>query len=92
MTGKNARRSARVQITDITSAAEHGDRLEMLRMLRRRVAAALDAPKLAARDLASLSRRIIEIEKEIEGLEGVSPGQGEDGVSVTDEAFDPAEL
>ncbi|MGS2805953.1 hypothetical protein [Nocardia sp. MW-W600-9] len=61
----------------ILEAAESGDRLEELRAMRRRLAHAMDNPNTAARDLAALSRRQIEIGKEIQDLEAA-----EDDLSV----------
>ena len=52
----------------ILEAAEQGSRIEELRAMRRRLAVALDDPNTPARDLAALSRRQLEIGKEIEAI------------------------
>ncbi|HEX6458793.1 MAG TPA: hypothetical protein VF032_07740 [Thermoleophilaceae bacterium] len=52
----------------ILEAAEAGSRIEELRAMRRRIARALDDPNTPARDLAALSRRQLEIGKEIEAI------------------------
>lgn len=52
----------------ILEAAERGSRIEELRAMRRRLAVALDDPNTPARDLAALSRRQLEIGKEIEAI------------------------
>lgn len=52
----------------ILEAAEDGSRIEELRAMRRRIARALDDPNTQARDLAALSRRQLEIGKEIEAI------------------------
>lgn len=52
----------------ILEAAESGSRLDELRQMRRRIATALDDPNTAARDLAALSRRQLEIGREIEAI------------------------
>ena len=52
----------------ILEAAESGSRIEELRAMRRRLARALDDPNTPARDLAALSRRQLEIGKEIEAI------------------------
>lgn len=54
--------------TTILEAAEQGSRLEELRAMRRRLAKALDDPNTPARDLAALSRRQLEIGREIEAI------------------------
>lgn len=52
----------------ILEAAELGSRIEELKAMRRRLARALDDPNTAARDLAALSRRQLEIGREIEAI------------------------
>jgi hypothetical protein len=52
----------------ILEAAEAGSRIEELRAMRRRIARAMDDPNTPARDLAALSRRQLEIGKEIEAI------------------------
>lgn len=52
----------------ILEAAEAGSRLDELKQMRRRIATALDDPNTAARDLAALSRRQLEIGREIDAL------------------------
>ena len=54
----------------VSQASALGDRMSELVAMRRVIAAALDNPKTLARDLAALSRRLLEIGKEIETLEG----------------------
>lgn len=52
----------------ILEAAEAGSRLEELQAMRRRIARALDDPNTPARDLAALSRRQLEIGREVEAI------------------------
>lgn len=52
----------------ILEAAEDGSRIEELRAMRRRIARAMDDPNTPARDLAALSRRQLEIGREIEAI------------------------
>ena len=52
----------------ILEAAEAGSRIEELRAMRRRLARAMDDPNTPARDLAALSRRQLEIGREIEAI------------------------
>lgn len=54
--------------TTILEAAELGSRIEELRAMRRRIAKAMDDPNTPARDLAALSRRQLEIGREIEAI------------------------
>lgn len=63
-------------------------RLEELRAMRRRIAKALDDPNTAARDLAALSRRQIEIGRDIEAIEIVEDEDHSVVVNSDDEAWD----
>lgn len=71
----------------VLEAAVAGDRMGELVAMRRRIAAALDSPKTLARDLASLSRRLLEIGKEIEALQVERDEEALAGGDVEDEAW-----
>lgn len=58
----------------VTEAADDGTRLELLVSLRTRVAATVGDPNCPPRDLAALSRRLLEIAKEIEAIEAEDRG------------------
>lgn len=72
----------------ILEAAENGSRLEELQAMRRRLARALDDPNTLARDLASLSRRQLEISREIEALELAEDEEKSVVAHGEDEAWD----
>lgn len=85
--GEKAPRTRRKM--SVLQAAESGDRLEELRAMRRRIAKTLDEPNTPARDLAALSRRQIELGKEIDALETrIREQEEEQRASVGDEDFD----
>ena len=75
----------------VSAAAESGDRLEELRAMRRVISRHIDSPETLARDLAALTRRQMEISREIEALrnetEGDALGKAADS---PDETFNPA--
>ena len=75
----------------VSEAAESGDRLEELRAMRRVISRHIDSPDTLARDLAALTRRQMEISREIEALrsenEGDALGKAADS---PDETFNPA--
>jgi hypothetical protein len=72
----------------ILEAAEAGSRLEELRAMRRRIARAMDDANTPARDLAALSRRQLEIGKEVEAIL-LAEDEDESVVAhVDDEVFD----
>lgn len=53
----------------VKAAADSGARRDLLVALRARIATDIDNPNTPARDLAALSRRLLEIVKEIEALD-----------------------
>lgn len=75
----------------VTAAAAGGDRLELLVAVRSRVARAVQDPDTPARDLAALTRRLLEVAREIETLEAAAKKEAADG-AVDDEPFDAASV
>jgi hypothetical protein len=55
--------------TTVKAAAESGTRRDLLAALRARIAADIDNLNTPPRDLAALSRRLLEIAREIEALD-----------------------
>ena len=76
------------KVFTILEAAEDGSRLEELRAMRRRLARALDDPNTPARDLAALSRRQLEIGREIEAIVVAEDEDHSVVVNADDEAWD----
>ncbi len=72
----------------ILEAAEAGSRIDELRAMRRRLARALDDPNTAARDLAALSRRQIEIGRDIEAIVVSEDEDHSVVVNADDDAWD----
>lgn len=58
----------------VSSAAASGDRRALLVAMRARISAGIDNMSTPARDLAALSRRLLEIAKEIEAIDADSQG------------------
>ena len=75
------------RVLSAVEAAEADDRLAELRAMRRRIATALDDANTPARDLAALSRRQIEIGRDIEALL-LRESEVAGGGVVSDEEFD----
>jgi hypothetical protein len=77
----------------VLDAAESGDRLAELRAMRRVISRHIDSPDTLARDLAALTRRQMEISREIEALrndaEGDALGKAADS---PDETFNPSSV
>lgn len=82
---------ARGKAKSVTQAADSGTQRELLVAMRARIAKTIEDPKCPPRDLSSLSRRLIEIAREIEAID--SDGGGDDigeAAATPDEAFDPS--
>jgi len=71
----------------VLEAAEAGDRLAELMQIRRVIARALDNENTAARDLASLSKRQIELSREIEALQRQRVEEAKQGAISGDEEW-----
>lgn len=72
----------------ILESAEAGSRLDELRAMRRRIASAMDDPQTRPVDLAALSRRQLEIGREIDALVVAEDEDHSVVVSTDDEAWD----
>ncbi len=78
------------KLMTILEAAEADDRLAELVAMRRRLAKALDDPNCPPRDMAALSRRQLEIGREVEAIRAVSERDGDGEQPAEDEELDPA--
>lgn len=76
------------KITSVLEAADEGSRIDELVQMRRVIARAIDNENTSARDLAALTRRQIEISKEIEALKRQRAEEATDAADTADEAFD----
>lgn len=73
----------------IAEAAEQGSTIDELRLTRMRIARTLDDPNCPARELASLSKRLMELGREIEAIEARAREEGADSdVGIEDGEFD----
>lgn len=72
----------------ITGAADNGTRRDLLVAMRARIATAVEDPNTPPRDLAALSRRLIEIAKDIEAIDAAADEEAHGGGSVADEAWE----
>ena len=77
----------------VSDASESGNRLEELRAMRRVIARHIDSTDTLARDLAALTRRQMEISREIEALRVESEGDAVGNAAESpDETFDPSSV
>ena len=72
----------------ITEAADQGTQRELLVTMRTRIAKSLDDPNTMARDLASLSRRLLEISREIDAIDVADLQEAAEDDEAADEDYD----
>lgn len=84
--GERAARPARKQ-KSVTEAAKSGTRRELLVAMRDRVAKDVESPNTPARDLAALTRRLMEITKEIEAIDAREAEDGDGPAHTPDEEW-----
>lgn len=78
---------------NVTDATESGDRLAELVAMRMVLARAIDSEKTQARDLASLTKRLFDIGREIEELRANTEGDDIGKAAESpDSAFDPSSV
>lgn len=75
----------------VVEAADGGDHRELLVALRSRVAQAIEDPRCNATALAALSRRLMELDDEIELIDAAESGEDRiaRAAAAADEPFDP---
>jgi len=79
----------RARSKTITQAADSGTPRELLVALRARIAKSVEDPNTPARDLASLSRRLLEIARDIEAIDAAAEQEATESAETTgDEALD----
>lgn len=78
MTGPGSSRS-------VASAADSGSSRELLVAIRSRVAMAVDDPDTCTRDLAALTKRLVDVAQAIEAIDA---RDGTPAAPVPDEVFD----
>lgn len=72
----------------IEEAADRDDELWQLKLARKVIARKLDDPNCPARDMASLSIRLMQLGREIAVIEAREAEEAKDAADVADEAFD----
>jgi hypothetical protein len=76
----------------LTEAAAFGKTRELLVATRDRIASAVEAPNTAARDLAALTKRLMETQREIEAIDARELKEAGQHAAVSDGSFDAAAI
>jgi len=72
----------------VTAAVESGTQRDQLVAMRARIAKAIDDPNIRGADLAALSRRLLEIGREVDAIDVAAKQEAAEGDEAADEAFD----
>lgn len=84
---------ARVKPKSVTEAADAGSTRELLVAMRARIAKAVEDEATPARDLAALTKRLVEVVRDIEAIDAREKQEAtEHGGDVSDEEFDAAAI
>lgn len=75
----------------VSEAADTGSTRDLLVAMRTRIAKAVEDPDTPARDLAALTKRLVEVVRDIEAIDAREDEAG-DGGEVADEEFDAAAI
>ena len=75
-------------VRSVADAVERRSAREQLVAMRTRIAKAIDEPNIRGADLAALSRRLLEIGREIAAVDTAAVEEAAESVVTDDEAFD----
>jgi hypothetical protein len=75
----------------IVEAAEDGSTRDLLVAMRTRIAQAVGDPETPARDLAALTKRLVEVVRDIEAIDAREE-EAESHAEVSDGEFDPGDI
>jgi ribosome-binding protein aMBF1 (putative translation factor) len=76
----------------ITEAADSGTTRELLVAMRARIAKAVEDPNTPARDLAALTKRLVEVVRDIEAIDAREDQEVGKRGDVTDGRFDASAI
>lgn len=82
---------ARTKPKTVSEAADTGSTRDLLVAMRTRIAKAVEDPDTPARDLAALTKRLVEVVRDIEAIDAREDEAGNSG-EFPDEAFDAAAI
>lgn len=86
--GMDERSAAAGPAKSVTEAADSGTTRELLVAMRARIAKAVEDPNTPARDLAALTKRLVEVVRDIEAIDARAEQQSSRRGEVGDGRFD----
>ena len=72
----------------VSEAADHGTTRELMVAMRTRIAKAVEDPNTPARELAALTKRLVEVVRDIEAIDARAEDDRREGEHVADGDFD----
>lgn len=81
-----------VRKVSVSEAAASGDHRALLVAMRDRIAQTVSHPECPPRDLASLTRRLQDIAKELEALDLRAKQEADEDATAPDEDWDPEDI
>lgn len=79
-------------VLSITEAADKGTPRQLLVAMRSRIAKTIEDPNCPARDLSSLSKRLQEINKDIDALDAKAKQEGQESARHADAQLDASAI
>lgn len=86
--GKDEKPPGSTKLKTITAAASSGTERELLVAMRARLAKSVEDPNTPPRDLAALSRRLLEVDREIRAIDLAAEEEANENRVSPDEEFD----
>ena len=83
---------AKITVLTVAAAVESGTPREQMVAIRTRIAKAIDDPNIRGADLAALSRRLLEIGREIDAIDVAAKQEAAENDEVADEEFDASAI
>lgn len=90
--GETTPEPARVAPKTVSDAAERGTTRELLVTMRNRIAKAVEDPNTPARDLAALTKRLVEVVRDIEAIDAREDQDAQERDAAQDAAFDASAI
>lgn len=90
--GKDEKPPAKKRSYTVTEAASQGTTRDLLVAMRARVAKAVEDPNTPARDLAALTKRLVEVVRDIEAIDAAEAEESVEGGQVDDQSFDASAI
>lgn len=76
----------------VSEAADKGTTRELLVAMRTRIAKAVEDPNTPARDLAALTKRLVEVVRDIEAIDAREQQEATSSAEVADGEFDASAI